>query len=232
MYISLVTTILAPSFVVLACIDRWMLSSINVNLRLWSQPRIAYRSIIGVSTFWILFSIHAFFGSMIYSGPGYSYCYIARGSYQLFVALLTTIFTYLLPPTLMIIFGSLTIINVRQTKRRIRPTTEGGIMQRKDRYLLRMLLLQVLVSVIFTIPLIVYQVTSFIRSLLRQIWVFDCCIGVRSSDSQLAKGFCLANVERVFSGFKSNDILYSVLYKLLYLYPNGEYIPTRTQTTC
>jgi hypothetical protein len=125
-----------------------MLSSLNARARAWSQSRFAYRLVAGVSTFWILFSIHALFGSTIYSAPGYSYCYIQQGSYTLFVTLYAIIVNYLLPPILMIILGLLTIFNVRRVQRQIHPPTGHTYMNRKDRYLLRMLLFQVLVNVI------------------------------------------------------------------------------------
>ena len=157
-YFIYIGTILPPCFVVLACIDRLMLSSPKMNYRWWSQPRFAYRLVAVVSTFWMLFSIHAFFGSIIYSTAGYSFCYTQEGSYRLFVTFYAVVLNYLLPPILMTILGLLTIINVRQVQRRIRPEMNGGYVQRKDRYLLRMLLFQVLVNVMFNIPLAVYQV--------------------------------------------------------------------------
>jgi hypothetical protein len=129
-------------------------------VRSWSHPRFAYRSIAAVSIFWILFSIHALIGSTIYSLPGYSYCYLKEGSYTFFVALYSIIINCLLSPTLMTVMGLLTIINVRRTQRRIHPRIGHGYMQRKDRHLLRMLLFQVLVDIIFTIPLGADQVRA------------------------------------------------------------------------
>ncbi|CAF0909298.1 unnamed protein product [Adineta steineri] len=151
-YLTYITAILPPSFMVLACIDRFLLSSRSATARSWSQPRFAYRSIGCVSLFWILFSIHSLFGSTIFSRLGYTQCYIQPGSYTLFVALYSIIINYLLPPTLMAIFGLLTIANIRQTQRRIHPMTRAGYLHRKDRHLLRMLLFQVLVNIICAIP--------------------------------------------------------------------------------
>ncbi|CAF1317992.1 unnamed protein product [Adineta steineri] len=143
---------------VLACIDRFLLSSRDARARSWSQPRFAYRSIACVSLFWILFSIHSLFGSTISSRLGYTQCYIQPGSYTLFVALYSIIINYLLPPTLMAIFGLLTIANIRKTQTRIHPMTRAGYLHRKDRHLLRMLLFQVLVNIICAIPGGAYQV--------------------------------------------------------------------------
>jgi hypothetical protein len=111
-----------------------------------------------LSIFWILFSIHGLIGAVIYDRSGYSYCFIQQGTYTVFVALYSIIINYLLPPILMIILGLLTILNVRRTQRRIPPTTNSGYRQRKDRYLLRMLLFQVLINVIFTLPPGAFQV--------------------------------------------------------------------------
>lgn len=157
-YVSYITAILPPSFVVLACLDRLMLSSLSAKVRSWSRSRYAYRSIAGVSIFWILFSIHGLIGGVIYDRSGYSYCFIQQCTYTVFIALYSIIINYLLPPILMIILGLLTILNVRRTQRRIRPTTNSGYRQRKDRYLLRMLLFQVLINVIFTVPRGAFQV--------------------------------------------------------------------------
>jgi hypothetical protein len=157
-YLCFVAAILPPSFVILACVDRLMLSSLNVNVRLWSQPRVAYRSIAVISIFWIIFSTHGFYGAVIYNESTYSYCYFRQGAYTLFLTLYLIIINYLLPPILMTILGLFTIVNVQRTQRRVRPTRGIGCMQRKDRYLLRMLLFQVLIIAIFTIPLGVFQV--------------------------------------------------------------------------
>lgn len=157
-YLTYIAAILPPSFMILACIDRWLLSSLDARARLRSQPRFAYRSMICVSLFWILFSIHSLFGSTISLRSGITQCYLQPGSYTLFIALYSIIINYLLPPTLMAIFGLLTIINIRQTQRQIHPMRRTGYIHRKDRHLLRMLLFQVLVNIICTIPGGAYQV--------------------------------------------------------------------------
>lgn len=157
-YLSNVTSILPSSLIVLACVDRLMLSSSSAKVRSWSQPQFAYRLMIGVSIFWLIFSIHCFIGATIVAGPSYSICYIEPGVYTLFVALNSIIFHYLLPPILMIILGLLTIVNVRRTQRRVHPRVGYGYSRRKDRHLLHMLLFQVVVNIIFTIPAGVFQV--------------------------------------------------------------------------
>ena len=164
-YISTVTAILPPSFIVLACLDRLMLSSLSARARRWSKPKVAYRLVAGVSLVWVVLSVHALVGSTVYSGPGYSYCYIQQGSYTLFIALYSIIIMYLSPAILMSILGVLTIINVRRAQRQIHPFASPGSIKRKDRHLLHMLLFQVVVSVIFTIPGAAFQVKKNFHSI-------------------------------------------------------------------
>lgn len=158
LYLTTLTAILPPSFMVLACIDRFASSSMNARVRSWSRPYVAYRMIAVVTLFWVIFSIHPLIGAIIYQSPGQSYCYIQDGVYAIFVAFYSVICNYLLPPILMAVFGLLTIINIRRTRRRVQTAPGLAPMAQKDRYLFQMLIFQVLVNIIFTIPAGVYQV--------------------------------------------------------------------------
>ena len=126
--------------------------------RQWSRPSIAYRLIAIMFLVWSIYSVHALVGSNIQIAYGYAYCFIDSGTYGLFNALTAIIFNYTLPPLLMTILGLLTIYNVRRAQRQVHLT--GGIapMHQKDRHLLRMLLFQVLINVIFAIPPAIGQV--------------------------------------------------------------------------
>lgn len=89
---------------------------------------------------------------------------------------------YLLPPFLMATLGLLTIFNVRKAQRRAQPGINREYSHRKDRYLLRMLLFQVIVHVIFTIPIAVHQVENVSLSI---SWKFQrsiFCTDTRSCD--------------------------------------------------
>ena len=135
-----------------------MLSSRSARVRAWSKPLFAYRSIAVVSAFWIVFSVHTLIGISIVPRPTGPMCYFTPGWYTLFSTLYSIIMSYSLPPILMVIFGLLTIANVRGIQSQIHPMTGGGYTQRKDRYVLHMLLFQVLTNIIFTIPGAIYQV--------------------------------------------------------------------------
>lgn len=223
LYFSYVGCIVPPSLVILACIDRLMLSSLRAKFRSWSRPRIAYRLIAAVSIFWVLFSSHAFFGSTIYSGLAGPYCYIQKGSYSLFITVYAICLNYLLPTILMVVLGLLTMINVRRTQGRVRPTINGGYMQRKDRYLLRMLLFQVLVNTIFILPLAAFQVNtpSFL------LWYEKKCLlflDISSHLSKFAERCSLANMGFIFIRVKFDAVLHSKLCRLLHLYSDRHYI--------
>ena len=123
LYLFYIASILSPSLLVLACIDRLMLSSPNLHQRRLSRTYFAYRLIIIVSIFWILFSIHELFGAIILSGPNSAYCYIRPGLYTIFSTFYMIIINHLLPPILMIILGLMTIINVRRAPRRVHQIT-------------------------------------------------------------------------------------------------------------
>ncbi|UJR16877.1 hypothetical protein I4U23_003775 [Adineta vaga] len=163
-YVACVTGILTPNFILLACLDRLMLSSLNARTRLWSQTHFAYRLVAIVFIFWTIFSIHAIIGSTIIVEANYAFCYIENSGYKVFMSLYSIILNYLLPPILMAILGLLTIINVRRIQRQIHPVIGRGYVHRKDRYILHMLLFQVLVNVIFSLPAGVYQVYGVISS--------------------------------------------------------------------
>lgn len=133
----------------------------SVRARLWSRPIMAYRLVAGVTIFWLIFTIHTLIGVNIQTSYGYSYCYYDAGSYAIFSAMYAIVFNYLLPPTLMIIFGFLTIINVRRVQKQVHQNRATAQIHQKDRHLLRMLLFQVLVNVVFTISPGAYQVCVF-----------------------------------------------------------------------
>lgn len=206
-----------------------MSSSLNVNHRLWSTPRFAYRFISLVSIFWIVFSIHALFGSKIFSTGNSSFCSIEEGTYSLFVVLYSIIINYLLSPILMIIFGLLTIINVRQTQQRVRGRVLNGALQRKDHYLLHMLLFQVLTSVIFTIPMAAYQVSTILAC--HTIVIEENVLDLFDDISRLAEESYLEKLGWIDFPCCFHDFFHSLLCGFLHLYSNRQDISKRIPTS-
>jgi len=154
--------------IVLATVDRWLSSSVTVTLRHMSTLKNARRSMCVVLIYTCLINAPII------------YCYEAnltgalRGCYgSTYICNLTTDLIYafgtvLLPLLLMIIFGFLTIQNVRHVQRRVQivngvvlslenkntvPKSNGQSQaKKKDGQLLKMLLVQVTLLFLFTSP--------------------------------------------------------------------------------
>jgi hypothetical protein len=142
-------------FVVLASIDRYLCSSHSARLRHLSTLSLA-KQIICITVL-IIFLAH--FHTLVwwtidYIGPSL-YCNIFSDDYDLAFQIFFLISTCILPPILMAIFGILTILNVKKLRVQVTPTTNLARNERsrsKDRQLITMLLVQVLVTIIFTAP--------------------------------------------------------------------------------
>ncbi|CAF0739888.1 unnamed protein product [Adineta ricciae] len=158
--------------IMLATLDRWLLSSRNFRYRQLSSIKNAQKGIVISFIVSILFYIHMFYcyQANIVNGPLACYgkdkicCFITDLTYALM--------TILTPLFFMILFGLLTISNVHQIRKRIeknatvmmtitRPRT--NVKRRKctrkktDLHLLRMLFVQILLLTIFCIPQAVHK---------------------------------------------------------------------------
>ncbi|CAF0983351.1 unnamed protein product, partial [Didymodactylos carnosus] len=100
----------------MACIDRYLRSSSKVNYRNLATAKTATRyvipTVIAVSC---LLYIHILFFFEIQFGQ----CQAAGGWYSKFFQFWYLLFYTLLPPTLMIIFGLLTLNNVKKQRQRL-----------------------------------------------------------------------------------------------------------------
>ncbi|CAF1212286.1 unnamed protein product [Adineta ricciae] len=136
--------------IVFAAFDRWCSSNRKVYQRRFSSCQIAYRSIL------IIYSL-----SFILWFEGF-FCYEAN---------LTTapVKCYAIPSILMLIFGSLTIRNINQIRRAIEPfvaristishtsRTPRSLVRRSESSLTRMLLFQVCLLTVCSIPQAMHQ---------------------------------------------------------------------------
>ena len=74
--------ILSPFYLILASIDRILITSRNALTRQRSTVRLAYICIITVTLFWVFFHIHALFlSTWVQTGPGLFICYFQAGIY-------------------------------------------------------------------------------------------------------------------------------------------------------
>jgi hypothetical protein len=132
----------ARSFIVLACVDRYVLSSNDARFRVVTRP-LLIKCIIGfVFIFWHIFPIHLLVLTTIHEKQ----CGQV-GVYYIVYFIYFVIFVCLIPPALMITRSFLAYRNMRQLHLRVQPirnTIEGTpkniTIQRRDRDLLNMVL--------------------------------------------------------------------------------------------
>lgn len=142
-------------YIVLAVIDRYLISSSENDQRRLSSMKNAYVSIGFITIFLTVAYCHIPLFYNIHS----STCTALPGSYRLFNDIQTLIQFSLLPPLLMLFFGLLTLRNIRLTHRRVANLNSIRLRQR-DIQLSKMLFLQVIITIVCSLPLIVTQLMS------------------------------------------------------------------------
>ncbi|CAF4053375.1 unnamed protein product [Rotaria magnacalcarata] len=106
-----------PILIMLAAIDRMFITSPSVETRRRSNNHFAYKSIISDTLFWIIFSSHSFiFADTVQLVPNHFICYTKFGFYPAFIAYYSLI-KIISMSSLMIVFGSLTVRNIRNVRR-------------------------------------------------------------------------------------------------------------------
>jgi hypothetical protein len=162
-YVTFLSEILSSSFLILASIDRFLFTSSNALTRQKSSVRNAYYCLAATTFFWSIFHVHAFIYAEIRKmGDGTMVCAFQTGSYTTFVGSYLLIVKGIVIPLLMAVFGIWTVHNVRAVQlRRIGPTlsnsnstTANGSssMSTKDRQLIMMLLINITIYVLCTLP--------------------------------------------------------------------------------
>ncbi|CAF1430189.1 unnamed protein product [Rotaria magnacalcarata] len=149
--------------ITLATIDRWLLSSMNVNYRRMSALKNVKKGMSFCLILAVLSYIHVFYcyTANILNGP--LPCYAKTVTCRLATDLIYIFLSIIIPLSLMITFGLMTISNVHRVRDRAphminllnrhRPTIRKHMRTRIiDRRLLRMLLMQVSILVLCCIP--------------------------------------------------------------------------------
>jgi hypothetical protein len=163
-------------FIILASVDRYFASSSDIRWRRWSSPKMAMRLIIINIIFWCLIYIQVLVFYEIHNGN----CSFQGGIYGIFFSIYISIDSGILPPFLMLIFGLLTLKNIRESKQKLKPVTiiSGGRpvqnteMLKKDLQISKMLFNQICVFIILNLMnpcYLLYQTitTNMIKSPLR-----------------------------------------------------------------
>ncbi|CAF4007387.1 unnamed protein product [Adineta steineri] len=164
------------SCLILASIDRVLITSQNAGTRRLSTRRLTIINIIIVCSFWAVFHIHALiFTQIIQYGIDYFVCIYQPGTYTTFITYYILVVSGSLPPALLTIFGCWTVKNIRQISRikhNAGTSTTGTViidrshtLQSKDQQLIRMLFIDILSYIIckypVTIMLIYQQITKY-----------------------------------------------------------------------
>jgi hypothetical protein len=85
-YIGSILSSLGPSYLILASIDRTLITSRNAGTRKRSTRRLALTGIIGLALFWMIFHVHALIYMNIFQyGPDYFVCIFSPGAYISFI---------------------------------------------------------------------------------------------------------------------------------------------------
>ncbi|CAF0898296.1 unnamed protein product [Adineta steineri] len=148
--------------IVLACVDRFCHSSTNATIRRMSSLKKARWGVgIVILSIMILYSHMLVYYGLSYTlnqfGNTVATCNSQIGTYRTFIAFWFMALYSLCPSFFMLLFGLLTLKNIRQ-HRQVVPTVAGTnqLVRRTDNQLLRMLIAQVLMVFISTLPYSIY----------------------------------------------------------------------------
>jgi hypothetical protein len=175
-YVDLIVACLGPSYLIVASIDRMLVTSRNAGTRKRSTRRLVIVCLISLAFFWTVFHIHALIYIQIFQiGPDTFLCTFQPGAYTAFITYYSLFLVGILPPLLMAIFGYRTVKNIRQVRHAINRSHASTIetatvgraytVQSKDRQLIRMLLMEIFIYIISRFPatifLIYQQITQY-----------------------------------------------------------------------
>ncbi|CAF4142189.1 unnamed protein product [Adineta steineri] len=159
-YASFLFATLSPTILILASVDRLLISSQNVDTRLYSSQRLAYFSISISTVFWIVFSCHALIKVNLQEfAPFYFVCYYDPSSSYLdfvsyFAAVINVIFDILM--IIMSVFALKNVRRIRSIPREKRNQIRS--MTKKDFQLLRCLFVQDVIYIIFGTSICIFYV--------------------------------------------------------------------------
>jgi hypothetical protein len=138
------------AMLILACIDRFLITSDRASFRAFSTPKRAKYIFFFFCIFWSLSTIHIPIMTTVISGQ----C-TASGVYSIIFPVYTIIFIGLIPSIMSAIFGYLSYRNMRQMQNRVQPIGENTInvnisIKRRDRDLLIIVIAEVVTYVVTT----------------------------------------------------------------------------------
>ncbi len=153
-----------PTILILASIDRLLISSQNVDTRLYSSKRLAYFSITLSTFFWIIFNLHILIKVSIQQiYPSHYVCYYNLSKFYLdFVAYSSSVIhiMFFLLMIILCIFAFKNVRRIRTIPRDKRHQIRS--MTKKDFQLLRCLFVQDILFIMFGMLIIIFYIYSAI----------------------------------------------------------------------
>ena len=143
-YLRFTTITLSTWFVLFACIDRFLTSSTNATYRSWSSFRLAKRVILLATITCFIFPYTQ--GFYCFSINQRNICTYSNNICKLSIDSILLVCNSGIPPILMVLISILTIYNVRYMN-------QINVRHRRNVQLIRILLVQVIVLVLFAIPI-------------------------------------------------------------------------------
>ncbi|CAF1116458.1 unnamed protein product [Adineta steineri] len=172
-YTLLLSAVLSPSYLILASIDRILITSPNALTRQRSTLRLTYICIIGVTLFWLLAHIHTLFLTYtIEVAPNLTICSFQPGFYENFINYYIILIQDILIPLMMIILGVWAVRNLRKRRQVNLATVNKAVVDvrpthSKDRQLVQILIVDISIYIIFSAmmpPILIYLQTLQTRS--------------------------------------------------------------------
>lgn len=150
-YIAFVTSAVSSTFLVLASIDRFIISLSNFTIHRFIITRsMAAKFIIDITIFWCIVHIHIFFFIIQQKEDHYLFYYMFQaGTYTLVIIFNEFIIHDFLLPMLMIFFSLRMVLNVRRVM--VNPASR---LHSADRQLIQIMLSQCCIYVSFRLPLL------------------------------------------------------------------------------
>jgi hypothetical protein len=138
------------TMLILACIDRFLITSDRASFRAFSTPKRAKYFIFFSIIFWALFVIHSPIMTTVVDGE----C-TASGVYATIYTFYSLAFVSLIPTVTSAIFGYLTYRSMRKLQNRVQPVVQNPVnanipIQRRDRDLLIIVITEVVTYVVTT----------------------------------------------------------------------------------
>jgi hypothetical protein len=144
---------LMRTFFVIACADRYASCSQKTSIRALSRYEVARRVIPAVILFWLVVAILPTMIRTLENGK----CDARSGVYDVIYTVYILMALGIFPLVSLSIFGVLMTKNLKEMRLRVQPTgtsveTGGAVLRKRDRDMMRMLLIELVVYIITTIP--------------------------------------------------------------------------------